>query len=174
MTALDRVFRALDDRGVPFALIGAAALAVRGIARSTYDIDVLVTSREVLVESWWDELRQGGAEIDLRRGDADDPLAGVVRVESPSGRPVDVVVGRHAWQARAIARADRFPGTPPVVSTCDLILLKLYAGGTQDLWDIRELLRLPGAERLIEDVEADLAQLPPSMRRLWTDVSAHG
>jgi hypothetical protein len=174
MTALDRVLRALDDRGVPFALIGAAALAVKGIARSTYDIDVLVMSREVLVASWWDALREAGTEIDLRRGDSDDPLAGVVRVQSTSTRPVDIVVGKHAWQARAIARADRFTGMPPVVSTCDLILLKLYAGGTQDLWDIRELLRLPGAERLIEDVEADLTQMSLSIRRLWTDVSARG
>jgi hypothetical protein len=44
MKLLDRVVRALLARNVPHALIGAAALAARGIARSTYDIDLLTTA----------------------------------------------------------------------------------------------------------------------------------
>ena len=45
MTLLDRVSGLLTARGIPHALIGAAALAARGIARSTYDIDLLTTDR---------------------------------------------------------------------------------------------------------------------------------
>ena len=44
--------------------------------------------------------------------------------------------------------------TRAVVRSRDLVLLKLYAGGTQDLWDVRELLQLPGRDRLMADVEA--------------------
>ena len=44
-------------------IIGAAALAVRGVARSTYDVDVLVVDRRVLEASWWDALRADDPEV---------------------------------------------------------------------------------------------------------------
>ena len=51
----------------------------------------------------------------------------------------------------------------------DLVLLKLYAGGTQDLWDVRELLQLPGRDCLMAEVEADLDEHSDAMRGLWVD-----
>lgn len=167
MTVLERVLALLAERDVPHAIIGAAALAARGVARSTYDIDLLTTDRAVLVPSFWDALRDAGVAVETRTGDRDDPLAGVVRIEAAGERPVDVIVGRHAWQARALTRAEHPPGGPPVVAARDLILLKLYAGGTQDLWDVRELLQLPGAGTLVAEVEEDLAGLPGDMRARW-------
>jgi hypothetical protein len=97
-------------------------------------------------------------------------IGGVVRLERESERPVDVIVGKHAWQARAVARAARPAGCPPIVLPRDLVLLKLYAGGTQDLWDIRELLRVAEGETLVEAVDADVATLPPAMRERWDGV----
>lgn len=170
MTLLERVSRRLDDEGIGHALIGAAALAARGVARSTYDVDVLTTDAAVLTAELWKPLAQAGVAVDVRRGDADDPLRGVVRIELSGERPVDVVVGRWAWQARAVARAEASgSGRPPIVTASDLVLLKLYAGGTQDLWDVRALLELDGADRLIADVEADLRDLPADMRGRWRD-----
>jgi len=43
VTLLDRVARALSDASVTHALIGAAAMAVHGVSRSTFDQDLLVT-----------------------------------------------------------------------------------------------------------------------------------
>ena len=37
---LVRVVRALEERGIPFALIGAAAMAAHGVSRSTYGTDL--------------------------------------------------------------------------------------------------------------------------------------
>ena len=68
---------------------------------------------------------------------------------------------------RAVELADHVPGGAPVVRPRDLVLLKLYAGGAQDLWDVRELLQLPGHDRLIADVEADLDEHTDAMRGLW-------
>ena len=79
MTALERVCGILDTHHIPCALIGAAALAARGVARSTYDIDLLTTDRRVLEDGTWLELRSA-ASIDIRRGDLDDPLGGVTRI----------------------------------------------------------------------------------------------
>ena len=170
MTLLVRVSALLDAAGVSHALIGAAALAARGVARSTYDIDVLTTDGRVLAVSLWEPLRAAGADVDIRRGDFDDPLGGVIRLTAAGERPVDVVLGKGRWQARAVERADRTADGPPVVAARDLVLLKLYAGGTQDLWDVRALLELPERAALIAQVDEDLAGLPADMRARWIDV----
>ena len=170
MTLLDRVSALLGEAGIPHALIGAAALAAAGVARSTFDVDLLVLDTSVLGDAAWASLRHEGASVEIRRGDDDDPLKGVVRIEAEGERPVDVIVGRHPWQAQVLERALRPDTGPPVAVPRDVILLKLYAGGSQDFWDVRELLRGEAAERLIADVEADLANLPQSMRDRWVTV----
>ncbi len=167
MTTLDRVWRLLTDRGIPCALIGAAALAARGVARSTYDIDLLVADARVLDHDMWAAMQADDTRVDIRRGDRDDPLGGVVRIEQPSERPVDVVLGKHAWQRDVLTRAEPVAGGPPVVLPADLILLKLYAGGSQDVWDIRELLKQPGMAAVAAGVEAGIADYPAAMRELW-------
>ena len=40
-TLLGRTVRALQSAGIPHALIGAGALALHGVSRSTFDIDLL-------------------------------------------------------------------------------------------------------------------------------------
>ena len=170
MTLLDRVVRLLTDQRVPHAVIGAAALAAHGVARSTYDIDLLTTDARVLVASLWGPLQAEGVTVEIRRGDADDPLGGVVRLAAPGQRPVDLVIGKHRWQAVAVDRAESHSGSPAVVSARDLVLLKLYAAGRQDLWDVRELLQLPTAAELIADVEADLPAHSRAMQEQWAEV----
>ena len=170
MTLFDQVLAVLKAHDVPHALIGAAALAAQGVARSTYDIDLLTTDARVLDRGLWTALRDQGATVDIRRGDIDDPLGGVVRIETPRDRPVDIILGKYGWQTRAVERADRPPGGAPVVRPGDLVLLKLYAGGAQDLWDVRELLQLPGHDRLVAEVEADLEGHSDAMRGLWVTV----
>jgi hypothetical protein len=170
VTLLDQVCEALDAAGVRCALIGAAALAAAGVARSTYDVDLLVTDPRSLGDSLWADLRARGASVEIRRGDADDPLLGVVHVSSTAERPVDVIVGRFDWQRRAIERAARPSGGPAVVRPGDLVLLKLHAGGTQDLWDIAQLLALPSGAALAPTVEEDLHVLPADARERWAIV----
>lgn len=168
MTLGDRVMSALDARGIAHALIGAAALAAAGVARSTLDLDLLTVDPRVLDQAGWAALRDAGVEVEVRRGDSDDPLAGVVRLSMTGERPVDIILGRHAWQGRAVDRAQQLPSGFRVVMPRDLVLLKLYAGGTQDLWDIRQLLMVLDSPQLAAEVEADLSDLPAEARDLWT------
>jgi hypothetical protein len=72
--------------GVAFAVVGAAALAVHGISRATRDLDLLVTDPVCLAESTWTTLRREGVEVTIRRGDPDDPLAGVLKFYPPGPR----------------------------------------------------------------------------------------
>ncbi len=169
MTLADRIGAALDAAAIPHALIGAAALAAAGVARSTFDLDLLTTDSRALDEQMWRSVREAGTDVELRRGDDDDPLAGVIRTSAPGERSVDVIVGRFAWQRRAVERACLMPGGRRVVLARDLVLLKLFAGGVQDLWDLRQLLAVVPAGSL-DGVDEDLQQLPASAAKLWAEV----
>ncbi|HTF34813.1 MAG TPA: hypothetical protein VK714_14090 [Myxococcota bacterium] len=52
----------------------------------------------------------------------------------------------------------------------DLILLKLYAGGPQDAWDIDQLLDVDPS--VVTDVEATLGSLPEECTLLWRRIRA--
>jgi len=161
------VWRIVDQAGISVALIGAAALAVRGVSRSTADIDLLTTSTRVLDPALWAELAPG-LTADVRRGDGSDPLAGIVRVSGAGARDVDLVVAKGAWARDIVERAEQVAGLPiRAARAADLILLKLYAGGSQDCWDIEQLLAAPDRPSLIADVDAHIEALPVAARTLW-------
>jgi hypothetical protein len=167
MTLADRVMACLDAAQVAYAIVGAAALAAAGVVRSSLDLDLLTVDARVLVRPFWAAVEAAGVDVDVRRGDHDDPLAGVARATAVGERPVDVVVGRHVWQRRAIERARQLPTGERVVLARDLVLLKLYAGGDQDLWDVRQLLAVTDRDALIAEVADDLSDLPASAAALW-------
>jgi hypothetical protein len=168
------VVAVLERLGVRYALIGAGALAVHGVARSTFDLDLLTTNRAVLDPGVWvDLIADGRVHVTVRLGDADDPLAGLVRVDAAGERDVDVVVGRWAWQTEAVERASLVVAGGlqlPVVVPADLILLKLYAGGSQDKWDVEQLLAGDDRQALVDEVESRLESLPIEARRAWAHI----
>jgi hypothetical protein len=67
----------LDELGVDYCAIGAAALAAHGVSRSTQDIDLFTTNARALERTPWNDLPVD-VRADVRRGDAFDPLLGVV------------------------------------------------------------------------------------------------
>jgi len=145
-------------------------MAAHGVARGTRDVDLLVVAPECLLPSTWETL---GVDVDIRRGAADDPLAGVVRFSAKDVTPLDLVVGREPWQAALLARARAvvIEGVRvPVAAAADLILLKLYAGGPQDAWDIDQLLAVGDRAALVTEVERSLGALPREAHELWNRV----
>ena len=150
-------------------------MAARGYARSTVDVDLLTTDTRVLTPGVWGELFGLGGTIDCRRGDDDDPLAGVVHVQLPDDTDVDIVVGRWKWEEAIIERAEpmRIGGVDirvPLAS--DLILLKLAAGGVLDLRDAAALLAVGDRDALIKEVESRLPEVRPDVTDAWRDVLA--
>jgi len=59
------------------------------------------------------------------------------------------------------------PPGEAVVTAADLVLLKLYAGGSQDKWDIEQLLAADRAGDMRRQVEARLPALPSRCREIW-------
>lgn len=85
----------------------------------------------------WNELAGSDVAVDVRKGDLDDPLGGVVRIGAGADQ-IDLVVGKWTWEQRVVERAQLvevggFPMRVP--TTSDLILLKLAAGGPIDQQD---------------------------------------
>lgn len=66
MTAsvLARVVQILQERQIPFALIGAAAMAARGVSRSTFDTDLFSIGPSTLDDGMWQALSSLGLRRD--------------------------------------------------------------------------------------------------------------
>ena len=167
MTLLARVAAHLESQRIAFVIIGASALATHGVSRATLDIDVLVTDARTLDDRFW---ALDGVTVERRRGDDDDPLAGVVRLNAEGERDVDVVVGRATWQTMLLSQnlvIDLEGARVPVVDAPGLILLKLYAGGTQDLWDIEQLLAAGDRGALIAAADQRVGVLSADAQARW-------
>jgi len=170
MKAVERICRIFESIGAPYALIGGRAVGVRGHPRMTTDYDFLTTDRRVLQQETWKDLEQIGATVDPRKGDFDDPLAGVVHIAFPDGNEADIVVAKWKWQQGVIDRAERVSLAGirmPVPRTSDLILLKLAAGGALDQQDIIALLAVSPRPGVIEEVEEHLRELDGDAAALW-------
>lgn len=152
--ALRKVVTALDRLGVPHALIGGLAVAARGAVRATQDVDLIVALPVQEASSLERYLRDNGFHATFYRGAADDPVAGVVRLAIPVGDAevkCDILFASREWQTGAVRNAtpvDLGGFVVRVAQPADLFLLKLYAGGPQDLIDAAQLLKLQSpAER---------------------------
>lgn len=162
------VLFALARRGSPAALIGAVALAAHGIARATLSLDLLSLDHGLLADGSWRELSEAGTIVEVRCGDAEDPLAGVVRLTRPGQIPVDVVVGKQAFLGDVLARRRELPfdgGALPIVDAPDLVVLEVFAGGPQDLLDAGLLLSGDEGSAIRAELEGRLPSLPKRLQR---------
>ena len=165
-----RITDHLKESGVSHAVIGAVSLAVHGAPRYSDDLDILVTDTSVLDRYFWI-----GADItptEIRRGDWDDPLAGVVDFPIEPGEiPVQLVVGKGYAPRVALETAEENPMLQcPVVSPLGLALLKLEAGGIRDLQDLvalDEAQRILTGWRMLQAVEPHITNLSRNAQDAW-------
>jgi len=173
---IEPVRRILDNMSAPYALIGARAMAARGYPRFTVDIDLLTSDLRVLDPHIWADLERTGATVERRRGEHDDPLAGVVHILLPDGTDVDIVVARWKWESELLTRCEVLTigeGVHlPVPRTSDLILLKLAAGGFADLQDAAALLATGNRDAIAREVELRIDDVRPDVRAAWRSLVA--
>jgi hypothetical protein len=129
-------------------LIGGLALAFYDVVRATKDLDLLILLSPAEMAKLAEQLTADGLPATARKGAPGDPVLGVVVVQVPVGRgqlTCDLLLSSARWQADAVRNARTFEveGSPVrVVQARDLFLLKLHAGGPQDLLDASQLLRM--------------------------------
>jgi len=161
-----RALRALTRAEVPFAVIGATALAARGLPRMTKDLDVVVT-----VDDAWDALDalQGAgfrSVSPVERGEAPEPM--YVLTRGPS--EVDLLVAAGEPESTVIAEATSvsvFGVDAPTATLEHLVLMYLYSNQVRHQGDLARIVVETLAD--LGDVERYLAEVHPEMLSVLRD-----
>lgn len=175
--ALREIHRLLSETGTQlqlamrFALLGGLAVSTWGVIRATEDIDIIADCEPSPIRSLAlrakikGRLEDLGSSVEWRVGGYDDPIPLLLRVELSTafrGVRADILWVHKLWQREAVQRAIGVDveGTKiPVLHPEDLILMKLEAGGPQDLLDVQELLS-------VSSPQLNLTRLKESAKRL--------
>jgi hypothetical protein len=174
--ALEKLRKLFEDATIflqvpiRFALIGGLAVSAWGVVRATQDIDLLADRdprplrNPTLQRRLGTFLEQRGCVAERRAGESDDPIPLLLRLGLP--RPMvlsaDVLWAHKRWHREALNRRvtlqvsnlDIF-----VLHPEDLVLLKLDAGGPQDLLDVEGLLSNPPSELNLRRLKRRAVQL---------------
>ncbi len=164
-SALREAVEFLEERGIPYMVIGGLANLVWGVPRATLDADVAV---------WVEEDRVDAVVGDLCRTFTPfpkDPRAfaaelRVLPMKSGSGR-VDFVFGALPYEREAIRRAVVVKLAGRRVRVCtpeDLVIMKVLADRPRDIEDMRGVAKRQG--RVL-----DRAYLDPIVRGLAGELS---
>lgn len=149
LLAAEKIAAILARNGIDAALIGAAALAAHGYARSTEDLDLATGVDPRRLEDIASDLRREGFTVEVSEPDADDPLGGVVSVSAEGIDRIEIVNfcnppsgGFPALVEAALQDAVtlREGATLRVVTLQHLLVFKLYSGGRKSRNDVFELL----------------------------------
>lgn len=147
---LRAVAGALERAGVPYALIGALAVAVYATPRATGDVDLLVPGPDLAAAL------RAAEGLGYRTAREPMPIAGgrlriqrVIRIVGEDVAVVDLMLAddaaTHAMLDRRV-RAGEGESALWVVAVSDLRALKRLRGSAQDLADLEALDRAQGGE----------------------------
>jgi predicted nucleotidyltransferase len=134
----------LAERGTDYVVIGAMAASVHGSIRATTDADALLSVSVPKLRQLQREFKKAGFSTDLRQGDEDDPIQGLLAVTDKHGNRVDLLAGLRGLDAETFSRALTVPflgSSLRVIGREDFIAMKCFAGGPQDVADARHALK---------------------------------
>ena len=139
----------LNELGIPNALVGAFAVSYYGVPRSTDDADsaVWLSGTGKSEQDVMRRLLDVGYRAELKRGDIDDPILGAIVVEDAHENRVDLLLGVRGMDPDAVHRcvwASLLDSSVRIIGAEDLIAMKTFAGGLQDLEDVRGILQVSG------------------------------
>jgi hypothetical protein len=157
----------LDERRVPYMVIGGFANLYWGLERFTRDVDMVV-------EVAGDELADFVARLQKRFAVlADDPVAfvrenHVIRVESRTGVEADLVIATLPFEQAAIGRAISVTVGGRSIRICaveDLILYQLASPSAQDAVDVDGIVARQAAKLDREYLWPRVRQLAAGLER---------
>ena len=161
-----RALKAMRQSRVPYGVIGATALAVRGLPRMSADLDIVV-----LVEDGWraiQALRAGGFRPQTPVGSRDEPEPMVVFVDPSTKVEIDLLVAAGDPEATVIEEASSarvFGVAAPVATLEHLLLLYLYSNQPKHLGDFAAIVQSGKAD--LARAERSLAAMHPEMLGEW-------
>lgn len=155
-----KALRALTKSEVPFAVIGATALAARGLPRMTKDLDLVVTTDDA-----WDALEALGdagfasvAPVDRK----DDPEPMYVLTKGSS--EVDLLVAAGEPESTVVAEATPasvFGVRVPTATLEHLVLMYLYSNQVRHQGDLA---------RIVMETKVDLAEVERYLAEVHTEM----
>jgi predicted nucleotidyltransferase len=157
----------LTNQKIEYAVIGALAASVHGAVRASMDADVVLSIGLPEAKNFGDVLTRAGFQIDLARGDADDPIPALLKITDAHGNRVDMLIGLRGLDPMAFSRTIdiAFQGqTLKFVGREDFIAMKIFAGGPMDLLDASRAITAGGAS-------IDLDLVHSLARRFGVDAS---
>jgi predicted nucleotidyltransferase len=128
----------LVTRNVDYAVIGALAASVHGVVRASMDADVLLSVDAPEVKHLESIFKAAGFRTELTRGDFEDPIPGLLKVNDSFGNRVDLLLGLRGMEPQAFSRVVEVPfqgSTLKFIGREDFIAMKVFAGGPMDLVD---------------------------------------
>jgi hypothetical protein len=139
----------LNELRIPYAVVGALAVSFHGMPRATNDADALIwlkgtgkSENDLTIF-----LEGAGYRIQSKSGGLGDPLSGVVVVEDSHENRVDLLLGISGLTPEASGRVSTtslLGATIRVVGAEDLVAMKIFAGGPQDLEDVKGIFQVSG------------------------------
>jgi hypothetical protein len=145
------VIEQLNKLNIPYLVVGALAVAYYGIVRASQDADavIFVPDMNDSIKNMKTVLTGMGLNAVFKRGSADDPLNGVVLIEDPYANRVDLILGVKGLGAECLERTRTGKindETIAIIGPEDLVAMKVFAGGTKDLEDVRGIINVSGDE----------------------------
>jgi hypothetical protein len=132
------VVEILNDEKVDYAIIGAFALSVHGSVRASTDVDALLHLALGHLNRLRIRFDGAGFGTELRRGDATDPIPSLLVLTDTHGNQVDLLGGLRGMDPQIFLRTVDVPfhgANLRFVGREDLVAMKCFAGGPQDLRD---------------------------------------
>lgn len=144
--ALKHITKIFNDFHIPYALIGAYAVAVWGVPRATHDIDFIADIPNDKMQEIIKTIQSCGLKTEVNTGDSDDPINSAIRVtytDTNFEETIDILLGIKGISKEIFKRTSIFSvfnSNLPVISPEDLIISKLIAGNPIDIEDAKSVL----------------------------------
>ncbi|MGA8708275.1 MAG: hypothetical protein WB646_14960 [Steroidobacteraceae bacterium] len=163
------VIEILRSQNLDYAVIGAFALSVHGVIRATTDVDALLFTTTARLARLRTLFEDAGFAAQLRRGDASDPIPGMLTLSDTHDNHVELLGSLRGMDPELFSRAlvvKFLDQDLRIVGREDFIAMKCFAGGPQDLLDASSAYRAASAP-------IDLDLLRRLSRRFGRDAADH-
>jgi hypothetical protein len=126
---------------IPYVIVGAFAASFYGQVRASVDADAVISvdGREKTLEKLSVSLEKIGYKVELRHGDAQDPVRGVMSIQDKFHNRVDLLTGIRGMNDDIFDRAvtaSFIKKKIKIVSVEDFIAMKVFAGSFKDIEDV--------------------------------------
>jgi predicted nucleotidyltransferase len=142
-----KVIKILNQKNIPYAVIGAFAASFYGLVRASLDVDALISLKgsEETLDDLSRALNKGTLKASVRRGDFQDPIQAVVNIQDKFQNRVDLLIGIKGTREDVFERVKTTTFMKQrinIVSLEDFVAMKISAGRAKDIQDVIGVLHV--------------------------------